>query len=121
MELIEFKELPDESTPASVPNINHNFEYLNDKIDALANNLIVTENVSITNIAVNSKETVYKTFTMPSKAGYTPIAITPNNISGGGSGYAIYSASLEGYITVYNGWVSNGTFSITLKIIYLKN
>lgn len=85
------------------------------------NNLIVTEDVSVTNIVVESKATTYKTFTIPSKAGYTPIAITINSTGGGGSGYANFTATLEGYLTVYNGWVNNGTFSVSLKITYLKN
>lgn len=85
------------------------------------NDLIVTENVSVTNIAVNSKETVYKLFTIPSKAEYTPIAITLNSTGGAGSGYVVFTPTLEGYLAVYNGWTSNGTFSVSLKIIYLKN
>lgn len=55
--LIEFKELPDESTPASVPNMNHNFKYLNDKIDdnqddtnaALANKIDKSKGIELYN------------------------------------------------------------------------
>lgn len=85
-------------------------------------NLIVTDNVTISSISINSGATVYKTFTIPSKTGYTPIAITPNSTSGGGSSYMVFAPTLEGYMGIYNGWNSNiSNASISLKIIYLKN
>lgn len=86
------------------------------------NDLIVTDNVTISSLSINSGATVYKTFTIPSKTGYTPIAITPNSTSGGGSSYMVFTPTLEGYIGIYNGWTSNlSNASISLKIIYLKN
>lgn len=45
MELIEFKELPDESTPASVPNINNNFKYL-DTAEEITNQITFNETVT---------------------------------------------------------------------------
>lgn len=85
-------------------------------------NLIVTENVIITGITTTTGSVVYKTFTIPSKIGYTPIAITANSTSGAGSAYAVFAPTLEGYIAIYNGGSTNfNNISISLKIIYLKN
>ena len=115
MALIEF--VNDSAPYLSAENLNNNFEYLDDKIQSN----IVIENISITNISINSGATIYKSFTIPSKTGYTPIAISVSSLSGTYSGYIISTPALNGDMPIYNGGSGTANISIGLKIVYLKN
>ena len=59
--LIEFKRLPDESTPATPEAINHNFEYLKDKFT----NSIISNQGIITSIDTNWGEKTGVSITVP--------------------------------------------------------
>lgn len=91
---------------------------LDEKID----DLIVTEDVTVDNISLASGATTYATFTIPSKTGYTPISISTVERHGGGSGFMVFAPSLDGYVTIYNGWGSDFSgASIVFRIVYLKS
>ena len=73
-------------------------------------------------MSINARATIYETFTVPTKTGYTPIGISVTGTGGGGSGYIVVVPLLDGGAMIYNGTDSNlSGLSAVLKIIYLKN
>ena len=115
MELIEFKELPDESTPASVENINHNFKYLDNKKDIYSTKEVKTNKVWIDGKPIYRKVVEY---TITDSSG-----IFPHFSTGIGSVEHVFffierqygtegSREYVSSITNYNGYVrkSDGEF-----------
>jgi hypothetical protein len=84
-------------------------------------NIITTENISVSNIEIPSKTATYAQYTIPSKTGYTPIAIAVDGVNGASSGYTVVMAGLDGWLALYNGANSDVSIRINLKIIYLKS
>ena len=118
--LIEFKRLPDESTPATPEAINHNFKYLDDKSDSIVQTRIVNLCESTTFPANTSPGTT--TTNLPIISGYTPVIVTLENVWDGD--IHLWYVNLSS--TAINWRAKNlsstdKTVTIRVKVLYVKS
>lgn len=120
MALIEFKNLPDTSTPINATNLNNNFNELNTEILDLTNVKTVTYSESITNITPGQARYVSIPTSVPT--GYTLLGYFIN-----GNGYISQVAcniisQTATYCAVNAINYSNQTLGVTISItgLYAK-
>ena len=116
MSLIEFKNLPDTSTPINAENLNNNFNELL--------NSIIYQNVTSDafEVAANGQYTLTLNFTIPSN--YEVVGLKSSYVSGGASGFSILSGEILSNsslrINIYNPTSSARTWTYNGVLILRK-
>lgn len=136
MALIEFKNLPDTSTPLNAENLNNNFNELENKMNTInnalekinndLNNYIIYEKLTKPNlptpITINSNNNVSGVQFPTQKDGYEVIGIVSVDTDNNNITLQKFSFTASTvYVTFRNTTTSSQSFTPTITCLYKKN
>ena len=123
MALLEFKNLPDTSTPLTAENLNNNFEYLDDKMSNFLK--VETTEISLGSFTAN-QEKYDQEYSITIPTGYTPLGIMGYRLVGNSftalriNGLYIGSNKIKYSIENTSG-SSTGSITFTVYVAFIKS